>query len=509
MKRPLLPLFMMLAAVPSFAQSTFQSFTPRLEADGTTYVNAEVVRVHPDGTAVVRSESGDVELTAPAGAVPGLAGLRRGDKVVIAYDTVTDDDGRTRRIVTYASPASPTSGQPGPALAVASVPASGSTVRIVSTDRANRTITVTDTSGTPMVLPVSSGAARSLGSFSAGDVVGLTFANGGVVTANALPAVNRIQALPFGTDVSWSVLPPVNGQLVRFDANTNRVTVQTASGRQRTFPVDSTAGSGLSGLRPGDNLSLNFQVTQEANRARVRAAGLGGSASSSGVLIVASVQSLGSSPVAPSTASPNAPGLSSTAAGANVTGQAGASAARTGVTGGGTFSPMGGAGNGLPFIGGVAVAAGVGPTSPYASTVPSVPAPTPMFNAVLPPATAKAPLTNEDVGAVRAFGERDLDAAAVVLAAHANEIDGHWFRLVNGCLAGFIPESSPGRQWFLLLDGRVRTPTDDSCRSMYTAVLGMAQGWEQQLGIALDAARRADVLPGRIREILDRHRIDR
>jgi hypothetical protein len=44
---------------------------------------------------------------------------------------------------------------------------------------------------------------------------------------------------------------------------------------------------------------------------------------------------------------------------------------------------------------------------------------------------------------------------------------------------------------------------------MYSQLRGQASGWETQLGIALDAARRADVLPGRIRETLDRHRIDR
>jgi hypothetical protein len=110
---------------------------------------------------------------------------------------------------------------------------------------------------------------------------------------------------------------------------------------------------------------------------------------------------------------------------------------------------------------------------------------------------------------LRAYGERDLDSAAMVLAMVANDIDAAWFRFKMGCLGGFIPETSPGREWFLLLDGRVRTPTDDQCRAMYSQLQGTAAGFEQQLGITLDAARRADVLPGRIREILDRHRIER
>lgn len=318
MKKPLLPLFLLLAAVPSFAQATFQSFTPRYEADGTAYANAEIVRVKADGTMTLRSESGDLELTTDSHAVSGLAGLRRGGKVLIAYDTLTDDNGRTRRIVTYARQTSPTSGEPGPSLAVASAASTASTV------------------------PVSRARVRALG--------GAT-----------------------------------------------------------TTPVRQ---AGLSGI-------------------------------------------------------------------------------------------------GLPFVGGVAVATGVGATSPYARTVPSIPLPTPVFNAVLPPAIAQAPQSDDEVGALREDGERDLAAAAVVLAAHANDIDWQWSGFVNGCLGAFTPVASPGRQWFLLLDGRVPTPTDDGCRSLSTSLAGMAKSWEQQLAIALDAARRADVLPGRTREILERHRIDR
>ena len=110
---------------------------------------------------------------------------------------------------------------------------------------------------------------------------------------------------------------------------------------------------------------------------------------------------------------------------------------------------------------------------------------------------------------LRAYGERDLDNAAVVLAMVANDIDASWFRFKMACLGGFTAETSPGREWFLLLDDRVRSPNDDQCRTMYSQMRGQAMGWEQQLSIALDAARRADVLPGRIRETLDRHRIDR
>jgi hypothetical protein len=517
MQRPLLPLLLLLS-VPAFAQ---QSYTPRGgDASVPTYINAEVVRIdRAAGTLTIRSETGDTVLTADRRALPAVTGLKAGDKVLVAYEILVDEGGRTRRLVTYLQPASPTSGEPGPPPVAVAAASAGSTVRVISTDRRNRRITVTDQSGNPVVLPVSMRASRSLSALQAGDVVALSFGGGGVVSANALPAVNGIQTLPVGTTLGNFVLPPLTGQFVSFDPGTNRVTLRSAAGLQ-SFPVSSAAGSGFIGLVPGENLSLGFQVTQ-ANRSGLRAGGgtsetgiartgLAGTAvATPGVLSVGSVQNLGSagvpntavaaqgvaagigSPqVAPNTASPNAPGLT------NVSGPT----ANTG--------PQAGAG--LPFIGtGIGVPSVGGGISPFANSVPSVPTPSPVLNAVLPPAIAKAPLSEDEVGAMRAYGERDLDNAAMVLAAVANDVDAAWARYKMACLGGFVPESSPNREWFLLLDGRVRTPTDDQCRAMYTQMLGAAAGFEQQLGITFDAARRADVLPGRIREVFERHRIDR
>ena len=609
MMRPLLPFCLLLVSVPGFAQ-TLQSFNPDREAGTPTYLNAEVVRVSSDGTATIRSESGDVVLTADLRAVAGLSGVRPGDKLLLAYETVYDDSGRERRIVTYARSASPGSGQPGPSLTMVAAGASaGSTVRVISTDRASRTITVTDASGEPLTLPISSRAASNLGSIQPGDVIGLDFVNGGVVNANALPVVSGFQALPAGTGVGSFVVPPLSGQFVGFDAGTNRVTVQTPNGRQQTFTVSGAAGSGLANLRPGDNLSLGFQVTQQANRARVRAGGGTtvstapgtanlGAAGGSTLLSVGNVSTVSGGQV-PRTAdagrfgtvartggtfsdfgssragvtgaanvgaatttaeaarlatarsmggvnntftNQNLAGFSNTTGAGAGQGVSNATANRTGIAAGG-FSPMGGTsvgsggvpgtgipntgpgagaagatgtagtfnnmGAGLPFLGTGFATPSVGPGSPFSNTVPSVPTPGPVMTAVLPPATAKSPLNQDEVGLFRAYGERDLDQAAVVLAMVANDIDASWFRFKMACLGGFTAETSPGREWFLLLDDRVRSPNDDACRAMYSQLQGQTAGWETQLGIALDAARRADVLPGRIRETLDRHRIDR
>jgi hypothetical protein len=343
--------------------------------------------------------------------------------------------------------------------------------------------------------------------------------------------VSAIQALPGGTVGSF-VLPPFSGQLVRFDAGASTVTVVGANGRERTFPVSSAGASALAGLRPGDNLSLGFQVTREANRTAIRATGnvptttgmgRAGVAGTGGpVLAVGQVQAFNTATAQPNTgvtaftnanlqatnARGAATGAVDVARGASNLGAGGpgVSPASSGATSGaGTFNNMGG---GLPFVGGVAVPS-VGATSPFASNVPSISAPGPVMTAVLPPATAKTPLGDQDVGTMRAYGERDFDAAVMVLAIVANDIDAAWFRFKMSCLGGFVPGPTPAREWFLLLEDRVRTPNDDQCRATYAQLMGMATGWDAQMGIALDAARRADVLPGRVRETLERHRLGR
>jgi hypothetical protein len=340
MQRPFLPFFLMLAAVPCLAQSTtMQSFPAEAGSGVPTYLNAEIVRVDR-GNAVVslRSESGDVTLTADSRALGILTALRPGAKVLVAYETVLDETGRGRRIVTYARAASPTSGEPGPAI-------------------------------TPMIA-------------------------------------------------------------------------------SSTTPAGSTA-------------SVRTARVGSGNPA-IAAAVLSGNPAITGM--------------APETVPVAAAG-----------------------------QPVGG---GLPFIGGAAVPS-VGPISPYASTVPSVPTLSPSLSAVLPAPVAKAPLSSEDVGAMRAYAERDLDAAAVVLAAVANDIDLQWMRYRNVCTESALPTTAHDREWFLVLDGQLPRPDTDDCRTNLAQFEVSAQAWENQLQIALDAARRADVLPGRARETLARHRIER
>jgi len=66
---------------------------------------------------------------------------------------------------------------------------------------------------------------------------------------------------------------------------------------------------------------------------------------------------------------------------------------------------------------------------------------------------------------------------------------------------------SAGREWYLLAQGRILTPNDDACRALFSDLTTRANGFVQQLDIVEDAARKADVLPVRVREVFDRHRL--
>ena len=109
---------------------------------------------------------------------------------------------------------------------------------------------------------------------------------------------------------------------------------------------------------------------------------------------------------------------------------------------------------------------------------------------------------------MRAQGEADLDNAAVALATAAAPIDAAWSGFKMQCLRGFTPETvSSGREWYLLAQGRILTPSDDACRAIHSDLTARANGFMQQLETVEDAARKADVLPVRVREVFDRHKL--
>jgi hypothetical protein len=534
----------LLAAGTGFAQQQDTKFyTPEKTTDAPTFMNAEVVRVNrAANTVAFRSESGETTLTVEGEALTSLGTLHPGDKVVLGYRETRGSDGRMMRIVTSVREASATSGEPDGRRPTVRI-ASGETVRgrVLTYDKGRRRVTFVDQSGSLRMLPVTSGVA-GINDLGPGANVALTL--GGTASALNVAGISTLNTPIFANGVNF---PPVNGQLVSFNQQTGNVVLDTATAGRVTFPVGPNVVSGLSGLRPGQNLSLTFDVTSP-NAAGVSRTGIvnnGGvitNQAQGAVPIVAPLATITGaqpvlanglpvtaagvpgavSPVAPNTASINAPGLAGVpgaAGGGNAANTAGATTA--GATGVGTTAAgtnraanTGAAVNtpgvaGGQVVGGGPVVAGGVAQSPYVNPVPSIPGVTPVSAAVLPPAVAKQPLSAEEVGTMRAQGEADLDAAAVSMAAAANQIDAVWAGFKNQCLRGFAAglPTNAGREWYALVSDSVPTPTDDACRTLHADLKGRAQGFTAQLDTVEDAARKADVLPVRVREVFERHRL--
>ena len=470
-----------LLAGMAFAQQDLKSYAPPPRTDAPTFVNAEVVRVNLDNTATFRSESGEITLTAEPANVGILGSLHAGDKVLVEYREARTADGRLTRYVTSVKPASPTSGEPGRARTVPARLTAGSTVRarVLSYDKGQRRVTVIDESGGLRRLTVRS-RVTGLAALVPGSNVAF---NLGAGTAGI---VNVTGITPLGTQLVFAggnAFPPINGQFVSFNPATSVVTIDTTTAGRLTFPVAATAASGFTALRRGDTLSVAFDVTEPTRASSVSGVQpIANVAPIPPVATVIGVQPLISTPATPVGTVPVATTTTTTTP--------------TTVTVGTVAAPV--------------VTGAVVPNSPYTSTVPSIPAATarPVPGVVLPPAGAKEPLSAEDVGLMRTQGERDLDAAAVALAAAAASIDALWAGFKDQCLRGVtVPTVTAGREWYLLAEDRIPTPADDSCRAMHTDLTARTEGFLSQLETVQDAARKADVLPARVREVLDRHKL--
>jgi hypothetical protein len=525
---PIALLILLMAGVASAQQQGSTSYTPARTTDAPAFMNAEVVRVDRTTNRITfRSESRETTLSVEGDALTAIGSLHAGDKVVVGYRVAQDAGGREVRYVTSVTEASPTSGDPRRVTMAA-----GSTVRarVLTYDRGRRRVTVVDEGGTLRTIPVRAGVA-GLDTLIPGSNVAFNLGGAG-------GGVNVSGITPLGSTPVFAnnVFPPVNGQLVSFNQRTGVVTLDTANAGRVTFPVGTDVAASFGGLRPGQNLSLNFDVTTAAQQAQSGATGQAGNrttgttrsvGTAAPLATITGVQSLVAgappvqaagvpgavSPISPNTASPNAPGLAgvpgATTGGQQVGNQQGGLVQGGNQQGGnqqgtGNVAPNSAAVVPGGIVGGP-VAAG---TSPLLNPVPNVPTPTAIAAAVLPPAVAKQPLSQEEVGLMRAQGEADLDNAAVALAAAATGIDVAWAGYKAQCMGGFTAETSnSGREWYLLAQGRVQTPTDDACRALYTDLTGRAQGFIRQLDTVEDAARKADVLPVRVREVFERHRL--
>jgi hypothetical protein len=531
-----------LLAGTASAQQDLKSYAPTPRTDAPTFVNAEVVRVNLDNTATFRSESGEITLTAEPANVGMFGSLHAGDKVLVEYREARTASGRVTRYVTSVKPASPTSGEPGRARVIPARLTAGSTVRarVLSYDKRRRRVTVIDESGGLRTLPVRAGVG-GLDALVPGSNVAFGLGAGtgaGVVNVNGITPLGNTPVF-----ANNNAFPPITGQFVNFNRATGQVTLQSATGGQVTFPVANTVAGGFANVRRGDNLSFGFDITGATPQLTT---------STSGATPQLTTSNFNAAPVAtintfqPITTAGGAagvlPGIGATggvpvggvpgqpmgtvgtgntvggmAVGGGVPGAAGATGVNAGNAAGGgntvggfaagTGATGGTAGNTTGTVGGTVVGGAVG-GSPFVNSVPSVPSGTPVAGVVLPPAGAKEPLSADEVGMMRAQGERDLDAAAMALASAAAGIDPVWAGFKNQCLSGFTVNTvTSGREWYLLADNRIPTPTDDGCRALHADLTGRARGFLSQLQIVEDAARKADVLPARVREVFDRHKL--
>ncbi|MET0556152.1 MAG: hypothetical protein ABW221_24140 [Vicinamibacteria bacterium] len=101
-----------------------------------------------------------------------------------------------------------------------------------------------------------------------------------------------------------------------------------------------------------------------------------------------------------------------------------------------------------------------------------------------------------------------FDGSASAVAALAGQVDRVWATHRQLCVKGTGPANARGREWFAMLDGSMPRPTDDTCGKSYDTVASAAADFKTQLDKLRATATAAGVLPGDLRDTLQRHNID-
>jgi S1-C subfamily serine protease len=136
-----------------------------------------------------------------------------------------------------------------------------------------------------------------------------------------------------------------------------------------------------------------------------------------------------------------------------------------------------------------------GPDLPLSSRAPVSKALTPAFDA------------SSSTDQMRTEGVRRYDQVVQAAARRASELDDYWSRIKENCSTRVAPGYD--REWFGLWDGQsALTSPDPSCTSAVRDLTRLADEARSLMGRAQDDARRAAVLPGQLREIRRRYRMD-
>jgi hypothetical protein len=295
-----------------------------------------------------------------------------------------------------------------------------------------------------------------------------------VALACASPlAAQQVVTYPAGGEQTASVY--INAEVVRVDRAAGTLTFKSESG-QTVLTTEGDAQRGLERLRAGDNVILSYRETAEGGR------------------IVTGIR-----PASATSGEPGPRGASVTVATPPRTGSK--TAARTVVT----KTPRAVVTAESPSA--VVTSEGI-PVAAINTPIPSIPPAagvTPALPASTVPPTA---LTPAQVAANRAIGIRNFDAAVAVIAATASQVDRAWAAHRALCVEGTEPVNALGREWFGILNGTLPPPTEGQCSQSYAEVARVAAQFKAQLDTARETARRSDVLPGDIRESLQRYNVD-
>jgi hypothetical protein len=108
---------------------------------------------------------------------------------------------------------------------------------------------------------------------------------------------------------------------------------------------------------------------------------------------------------------------------------------------------------------------------------------------------------------MREQGIVKYDRVVQMVARRASELDSYWRRIKENCAARSA--SGYDREWFGVFDGRsALTSPDPSCIGAFKDLSELANEVRETMVSAQDEARRASVLPGQLRDIRRRYRLE-
>jgi S1-C subfamily serine protease len=111
--------------------------------------------------------------------------------------------------------------------------------------------------------------------------------------------------------------------------------------------------------------------------------------------------------------------------------------------------------------------------------------------------------------AAREEGVKTYEQAMAGLARTADGLDESWRNFRSSCYEGRIAAGSLQREWFALWDQRaMQGVVSPGCEGAFASIRGVARDVREGVLNAQEAARRAGVYPGTLRDVRRRHRLE-